>query len=104
MVRVSVMYPTTDDGQFDMEYYKTTHANLIKERFNDPGFIRFEIDQGFGGAKPGSPPPYTVVGHLVFADKPAFQQLMGAHAREINADVPNFTNIRPEVQISEIVA
>jgi hypothetical protein len=28
---------------------------------------------------------------------------MGAHGKEIMGDVPNYTDIRPQVQISEIV-
>ncbi len=104
MIRVSVMYLTTPDADFDLDYYQATHANLIKEKFTDPGFVRFEIDAGIGGAKPGSAPPFVAIGHMVFADKEAFQRLMGEHGRSLNEDVPNFTNIRPQVQVSSVVA
>jgi hypothetical protein len=29
---------------------------------------------------------------------------MGAHGQELMADIPNYTNIQPTIQISEIVA
>jgi hypothetical protein len=32
-----------------------------------------------------------------------FQGAFGPHAEEIMGDVPNFTNIEPMIQISEIV-
>lgn len=103
MVRVSVMYPTTPGGRFDMDYYKTKHAELIAEKLTDPGYIRFEIDQGLGGAKPGVPPKYMAIGHMIFTDTDAFQRLMGEHGRSLNEDVPNFTNIRAEIQVSGMV-
>ena len=33
-----------------------------------------------------------------------FQQAMEAHGKEIMGDIPNYTNIQPQVQISEIVS
>ena len=87
-----------------MAYYSTSHAKLIRETLTDPGFIRFEIDQGLGGAKPDAPPTYVAVGHMIFTDTNAFQRLMHAHGRSLNEDVPNFTNIRAVIQVSGIVA
>ena len=103
MVRVSVMYPTTPGGRFNMEYYSTSHAALVQETLSEPGFIRFEIDQGLGGAKPGVPPTYVAVGHMIFTDTAAFQRLMSEHGRILNEDVPNFTNIRATIQVSGMV-
>jgi hypothetical protein len=31
-----------------------------------------------------------------------FQKGMGQHGKEILADIPNYTNIQPQMQISEI--
>ncbi len=104
MVRVSFMYPTKKRGRFDMDYYSTTHAALVREILNDPGFIRFEIDQGLGGAKPDAPPTYVAIGHMIFTDTNAFQRLMREHGRSLNEDVPNFTNISAVIQVSGMVA
>jgi hypothetical protein len=32
-----------------------------------------------------------------------FQKGMGQHGKELLGDVPNFTNIQPQIQISEII-
>jgi len=40
---------------------------------------------------------------LYFNSVADFQKAMGAHGKEIMGDVLNYTDIRPQVQISEIV-
>ena len=77
MIRVSVMYPSGEGKKFDLDYYARKHMALVKER---------------------------VGGHLYWNSLGDFQKAMGAHGKEVMADVPNFTNIQPQIQISEIVS
>ena len=59
---------------------------------------------GFGrGGEPGSKPTYAAIGYLTFDSVEAFQKAFGPHAAEIVADVPNYTNARPIIQIVEVV-
>ena len=44
------------------------------------------------------------MGHLFFGSVPAFEQAFGPHAPEIMNDLPNFTNIQPTIQISNVIA
>jgi uncharacterized protein (TIGR02118 family) len=64
---------------------------------------RADVERGLGGFEPGSPAPYRVIGHLTFDSLEAMQNSFGRHAGEIVADLPNFTDIQPTVQISEVV-
>jgi uncharacterized protein (TIGR02118 family) len=93
MIRVSVMYPKTDDATFDIDYYKTTHM-VIVDRTIKP--TKWEVDSGMDG-------PYIAIGHLYF-DSPEAMGAGLAEAGEATADVPNFTNQEPAFQISEVVA
>ena len=52
---------------------------------------------------PGSPAPFVCIGHVYFNSLDEFQSAMKAHGRELFADVPNFTDIQPQIQISEIL-
>jgi len=63
---------------------------------------RATADQGLAGGEPGSPPAYIAMGHLYFDSLEAFQGSFGAHAAEIMADIPNYTDIAPLIQISEV--
>jgi uncharacterized protein (TIGR02118 family) len=100
MIRVSVFYP--QGGKFDEEYYVNSHLKMIAEKVGD-AMLKAEMDKGVAGGAPGSPAPYAAIGHLYFNSIPEFMQAFGAHAGEIMADVPNYTDTRPEIQISEIV-
>ena len=60
------------------------------------------VEQGLGGMQPGSPPAYVAMGHLLFESVEAFRQSFAPHAQELLGDIPNYTNITPTIQISEV--
>ena len=61
------------------------------------------IDKGLASGTPDTPVQYLAVGYLYFDSIPAFQNAFAAHADKIMADLPNYTNIEPVVQISEVI-
>ncbi|MBI3635717.1 MAG: EthD family reductase [Candidatus Rokubacteria bacterium] len=103
MIRVSVMYPSGEGKKFDYAYYAHKHMTLVKERLGSLGLIRLEVDKGLGGGAPGAPAPFACIGHLYFHSVADFQNAMKPHGKELMADVPNFTNITPQMQISEVI-
>jgi uncharacterized protein (TIGR02118 family) len=42
------------------------------------------------------------MGHLYFDSLADFQAAFGPHAKDIMADIPNYTDIQPTIQISEV--
>jgi uncharacterized protein (TIGR02118 family) len=104
MIRVTVLYPNESGKKFDEAYYKNRHMKLVTDRLKSFGLVRTEVDHGLAGGAPGSPAPYVCIGHVYFNSLADFQKGMGAHGQEILADIPNYTNIQPTMQISEIVA
>jgi uncharacterized protein (TIGR02118 family) len=104
MIRMSVMYPAAEGKKFDLDYYAKKHMPLVKERWGSMGLIRYEIDKGVAGGAPGSPAPFVCVGQLYFGSLGELQKAAAAHGKELFADIPNFTTIAPQVQISEIVS
>ena len=99
MIRVNVMYPKQDDGNFDYDYYLNTHMPLVGKRWAD-GLRGMEVYRGLSGAG-GAAESYVTVANLKFDSVEAFQQALEAHAQEIMGDIPNFTNIDPVIQIEE---
>ena len=93
MIKISVMYPKGDDITFDIDYYKTTHFEIVDRTMNP---ARWDIDSGLDG-------PYVAVGNLYFESAEAMQAGM-AQSAEATADVANFTNAESVVQVSAIVA
>lgn len=92
MVRVSVLYPN----------YINKHMKLVRDRLGAFGVARTEVDRGVAGGAPGSSAPYVAIGHVYVSSLAEFQKGMGQHGKEILGDIPNYTNIQPQMQISEI--
>jgi uncharacterized protein (TIGR02118 family) len=95
MIRVSVLYPK--GGKFDFDYYVKTHMRLVHKLLDPFGLVRTEVNKGVGDS------PYMAIGHLIFNTMEEMQKGLQAHDPELAADVLNFTDARPEFQVSEIV-
>jgi len=102
MIKVSVMYPKGEGSQFNMEYYSTKHVQLVGSCLGD-ALKGASIESGLAGGAPGSPAPYMAMGHMFFDTVEDFQTSFGPAAERIMGDLPNFTNVEPEVQISEVI-
>ena len=101
--KVSVLYAAGEGKTFDMQYYKNKHIPLVKELLG-PALIASSIDGGIGGAIPGSTAPFMAIGHLYFNSVEEFAQAFGTQMPRISADVPNYTNAEPLIQINEVIA
>ena len=100
MLRVTILYPRTAESRFDMDYYLEKHIPLVARLLGD-NLERYEVDEGLGGALPGDPPPFAALGHFYFASTDALKA-MGKTGPEMTADLSNFTDVQPLVQVSKI--
>jgi len=101
MIKVSVMYPNTSDATFDIDYYCDTHMKMVEELIGD-ALKGINVEYGLAGGAPGEIATYIAMGHLIFDSVDSFQNAFGLHAEQILADIPNYTNTQPQIQISEI--
>jgi len=101
MIKVSVFYPNREGSKFDMDYYCKSHIPMVQQKLG-AACKSVAVEHGLGGAAPGSRPSYVAMGHLYFDSVEAFQAAFGPHAQAIMADVPNYTDIEPVIQVSEV--
>jgi uncharacterized protein (TIGR02118 family) len=101
MIRVSVLYTNAEGNRFDMAYYCNKHIPMVKQKLGD-ACKGISVDQGLGGAQPGSRPTFTAMAHLSFASVEAFQDAFGPHAEAIMGDIPNYTDIEPIIQVNDV--
>jgi uncharacterized protein (TIGR02118 family) len=101
MIKVSVLYPNNEGSKFDMSYYCGSHIPMVQEKLG-AACKGVAVEQGMAGATPGSRPAFVAMGHLYFDSVAAFQSAFGPHANHIMADIPNYTDIQPTIQISEV--
>jgi uncharacterized protein (TIGR02118 family) len=94
MISVVILYPQSDDSNFDMDYYTTKHMPMFAEALG-------EACKGWGVSAPGA--KYHAVAWTMVDSKAAFDAAMGEHGAAIIGDVPNYTNTRPEMIIGDVI-
>jgi uncharacterized protein (TIGR02118 family) len=98
MIRVSVMYPNEKGKRFDLNYFATKHMALVHRLLDPTGLVKAEVDKA---ADPNA--PFIGIAHLYFKSLEDSQAGFFTHAAEFTADIPNYTDMLPQVQFSEIV-
>jgi uncharacterized protein (TIGR02118 family) len=102
MIKVSVMYPHQPGARFDHTYYRDTHMPLAASRLG-AACLYYTVDKGLAGGAPGATPAYAAMCHFFSDSVETFQAAFGPHAREILDDIPNYTDLQPVMQFSEVV-
>ena len=85
-----------------MVYCCNKHIPMIKEKLS-AACKQMDIDQGLAGAQPGTKPAFVAMAHQLFDSVDAFQKAFGPHAATIMGVVPNYTDIQPIIQISNVM-
>jgi uncharacterized protein (TIGR02118 family) len=101
MIKVAILYPNGEGKTFDMNYYSTKHMPMAASLFGE-SLKAMSIDKGIAGTVPDQPMPYLAIGYFYFEDMASMQKAMQPNTEKLVADVPNYTNIQPVLQISEV--
>lgn len=101
MIQVSVLYPNEPNVHFDFDYYCKQHMDIVRECLGE-ACKAIAVNQGLAGGAPGVAAPFIAIGHLYFDSMEAFQQSFAPHAERITADIANFTDSQPLIQISGV--
>lgn len=101
MIKVAIFYPNGEGKTFDMDYYANKHMPMAARLFGD-SLKAMSIDKGLANGAPDLPVQYLAIGYFYFETMSSFQNSMGPNSDQLRADVPNYTNIQPVIQISEV--
>jgi uncharacterized protein (TIGR02118 family) len=99
MITLTVIYPDAEDAYFDMDYYLNKHIAMVKELCG-PAVKECTVEQSVGG--PGAA-PYRVIARICVDSMEEFEKYVAPNDAVFGADVPNFTNIKPVIQLVELV-
>jgi uncharacterized protein (TIGR02118 family) len=103
MIRVAVLYPNSPGAKFDYTYYAQKHMKLVQEKLAKMGLVKIEIDKGIAKTPLGSKLPYITIGYLYFNSLDDLKKAAAPMGGELHDDIPNFTNVTPQVQVSEVI-
>jgi len=100
MFKVSVMYPNEEGAKFNIDYYRTTHMELVKKHLKPFGLIKTDVDKGISGGG-DQMAPYICIGNLYFDSQYGYDRGIAEAGPILRGDIPNFTKVTPIRQISE---
>lgn len=101
-IKVSVIYPNSEGKKFDMNYYCNKHVPMVGALLGH-ALKGATVEKGIAGGAPGSLAPYAGMGNMYFNSVEDFENAFGPNADKIMGDLPNFTDIEPVIQVSEVM-
>ena len=101
MIKVSILYPNKPCSRFDVDYYLNVKMPLAIKLL-EPALKGVSVDIGMSGATPDQAPPYAAICEFICESTQAFYDAFLPHAATLQADIHNYTDIEPVIQISQI--
>jgi uncharacterized protein (TIGR02118 family) len=68
-----------------------------------PGFKGVSVEHGLGGAVNGTDAAYIAMCDFLFDSVDDFLAAFTPHAAVLQGDMPNYTDIEPVIQVSEVL-
>jgi uncharacterized protein (TIGR02118 family) len=78
------------------------HIPLFQKRMG-AAMKTIRVSRGIGGSTPRAPAAFVAMVHATFDSAEVFASAFAPYAAELQRDAPNYTNIQPVVQISEVL-
>ncbi|HEA23621.1 MAG TPA: EthD family reductase [Pricia antarctica] len=102
LIKVSIMYPFSENTEFDMEYYETKHMPMVAG-YLDSNLVKYTIEKGLASGIPNTPLPFIAIGSFYVKNLSEYQASIGPNIDTIRSDFSNYTDIRPIILVSEVV-
>lgn len=104
MVKISILYPNQSGMRFDFAYYTQKHMPRSIELLGaHAGYRGVSVEKGVTGGEPGAPAQYIAMCHFTFTTSVGFLEAFMPNAEELQGDMPNYTDITPVIQFSEVL-
>jgi uncharacterized protein (TIGR02118 family) len=99
MIRISAIYPNEAGSRFDAGYYQQRHEPFAIGLLEPLGLKGLRTALGEAGLD-GSAPSYWAISELHFTSREACDAALAACGTALFADIPNYTNVAPVLQVS----
>lgn len=98
MIRIVAIYPNTAGSRFDGAYYADQHTALARSLLEPLGLLGVTTLLG-EATLDGAPPPFWAISEMHFPTREVFDSAMTAVGEALFADLPNYTDTAPVLQI-----
>lgn len=100
-IKVFVVYHNAPSARFDFTYYCQTHLPMVLGLLGKT-CTGYGVDRGVQALDGSATPPFIASSYFLFDSMEIFQRIFAQHAAAILADIPNYTNLSPVMQINAI--
>jgi uncharacterized protein (TIGR02118 family) len=101
MVKVSVFYKNAAGSRFDADYFLSVHMPLAV-RLLAAGIKSATAEIGVRGTADGDAPPFAAIANFTSESADAFMNAFMEVGARLQADIPNYTDIEPLIQVSSL--
>lgn len=98
MIRIAALYPNVEGSRFDGAYYTGAHTAFATGLLGPHGLIGISTRLG-EAAMDGAAPPFWAISEMRFTSRQAFDAAMAACGERLFADIANYTDTTPVLQI-----
>lgn len=103
MFNIASIYPYSEGYHFDFEYYLEKHMPFSIECLSKAeGFHSVRVEKGIALEEANIPCSYVAMCHYYFDTVEHFIAAFMPFAQDLQADIQNYTNIHPIIQINEV--
>jgi len=93
----TVLYANKEGGRFDFDYYMGHHIPMVRR------LLGCDIEVRRGLPSPTGTAEHVCLATIWFESLEEFQSMFDQHGQQILADVPNYTNIQPTLELQEVL-
>lgn len=101
MIKVTILYPKTEGGWFDLDYYIGTHMPMSIKLLG-PSMAAIVVERCLSPGEPWPAAAYHSIASFVCSSKEAYEKAFFPHMEKLQADMLNYTDIEPIIQVSDI--
>lgn len=101
LTKITAQYRWFEGASFDHAYYASEHMKITRDSLRGLGLIRLESERVLG---PATIPAGSIVAatSAYFPDLASAQAALAAAGSVLQADLVNYTNIRPEMRMAQV--
>lgn len=101
MFKLTIMYPASESGRFNFDYYIEHHMPLSLKLQGD-AVKSVLVERGYESSMPEVSMKYVAICHFTYDTEQAFLDAFLPNAEILQGDIAEFTDIEPVIQFSTI--
>lgn len=102
MIEITILYPNAPGCRFDHDYYETRHIPMALDLLGRAvkGVV---VTRGVSAGPPWPEPTYLATCRFTCESVEAYQRALLPHLERLQADLANYSDGAPVLQINEVV-